>query len=229
MELTQEQKRLILVTSMHLRSYGKKKGYYVIEDDRGDANAWQNDFYTNDRSQIQCPVPDNFKDFCWEVYNDYISSEIDDDNRSTITFTIDVENKIFDIEITEYEWDTEEYGHSWSFVDIEDNESVVEALNLMKTNKIESLEVTYDGSGDSGGVDSWNQQPNNPNISDQLEGLLEDWIYSALEEYHGGWEINEGSSGTFTFFPNDEDKTVDLSHNMNTEREDTRQFFETKF
>lgn len=227
MELTQKQKRMLLVTSMHLRSYGKKKGYYVIEDDHGDANAWQNDFYSDDRSQIQCPIPDNFKDFCWEVYNDHISSEIDGDNRASITFTIDVENKIFDIEITEYEWDTEEYGHSWSLEDI--SESVEEAINLMKTNNIKSLEVRYDGSGDSGGIESWDLEPNNPRIKDELEGLLEDWIYRALEEYHGGWEINEGSSGTFTFYPNDEDNTVDLSHNMNLEREDTRQFFETKF
>lgn len=229
MELTQEQKRMLLVTSMHLRSYGKKMGYYQIEDDRGDANAWQNDFYSNDRSQIQCPIPDKFKDFCWEIYNDHISSEIDGDNRATITFTIDVEKRVFDIEITEYEWDSEEYGHSWSFDDIEDNESVVEAINLMKTNNIKSLEVRYDGSGDSGGIESWDLEPNNSRIKSELEGLLEDWIYSSLEEYHGGWEINEGSSGTFTFYPNDEDNTVDLSHNMNMERENTDQFLETNF
>lgn len=229
MKLTKEQKRMLLITSLHLRSYGKKMGQLQIDDHQGDVSSWQDHFYEIGLSKIKCPIPENFKDFCFEIYENYISSEVNSENRATTTFTIDAEKKIFDIEITEYEWDSEEYGHSWSFEDIEDNESVVEALNLMKTNKIESLEITYDGSGDSGGIDSWDQQPNNPNISDQLEGLLEDWIYSTLETYHGGWEINEGSSGIFTFYPNDSDNTVDLNHNMNVEREDTRQFFETKF
>jgi hypothetical protein len=229
MELTKEQKRLLLITSMHLKSYGKKMGQFQIEDLQGDVDSWQDHFYEIGRSEIKCPIPENFKDFCFEIYENYISSEVDSENRATTTFTIDTEKKIFDIEITEYEWDSEEYGNSFSLDDVEDDENVMKAINLMKENKIESLVVSYDGSGDSGGIESWDQTPNNPNIKGELGGLLEDWVYNTLENYHGGWEINEGSSGHFTFYPNDYDNTVDLNHYMNVEREDTRQFLETNF
>jgi hypothetical protein len=41
-------------------------------------------------------------------------------------------------------------------------------------------------------------------------------MYQILESNYGGWEINEGSQGTFII--NTEEKTVTLNHDMNDER-----------
>lgn len=229
MELSNEQKRLLLVTSIHLKSYGKKDGRFEIESGYGDVYWDQKNFYTSDwKSQIQCPITDKFRTFCVEIFENYIEDNLDNDNRYNINFNIKVEERTFDIEVIGYYLDTESFGNSWSIDEISDNENVMTAIDLMKERKIKQLNVIYDGSGDSGGIEGWETIPSGKDISD-LEGLLEDWCYNELESQHGGWEINEGSSGYFSFFPNDEETTVELTHNQNIESSDTDEFFETKF
>jgi hypothetical protein len=229
MELTNEQKRLLLITSMHLKSYGKKDGRFEIESGYGDVYWDQKNFYTSDwRSEIQCPITEKFRTFCVEIFENYINDDLDSENRYNIYFNIKVEERTFDIEIVGYYNDTESFGNSWSLEEISDNENVMTAIDLMKQRNIKQLNVAYDGSGDSGGIEDWSTIPSGKDISD-LEGLLEDWCYNELENHHGGWEINEGSSGYFYFYPNDEENTVELSHNQNIESSDTDEFLETKF
>ena len=73
---------------------------------------------------------------------------------------------------------------------------------------------TCDGSGDSGWIDDNVDSEKESKVSTpQLENIA----YEALEMFHAGWEINEGSSGSMTF--NFENQTFIIDHYTNIEEE----------
>lgn len=76
------------------------------------------------------------------------------------------------------------------------------------------VEITYEGSGDSGWL---NDEVASSDGETSLDGRLEDITYELLDLYHSGWEINEGSSGTFAY--NFQNKTVSVNHNQNYDEE----------
>ena len=87
-------------------------------------------------------------------------------------------------------------------------------LNEMKEIYGSYVKLRYDGSGDSGWIDD--------NVDSEKESKLstpqlENIAYEALEMFHAGWEINEGSSGSMTF--NFENQTFIIDHYYNIEEE----------
>lgn len=107
--------------------------------------------------------------------------------------------------------------------DIQDNKDIV--FDILEKEGVDSFEVLFDGSGDSGQIDEislddkllkkkmsgckvkngtrWNPDTNSwsPVWEDNvnLQSLIEGVCYEVLEENFGGWEINDGSFGTFLF------------------------------
>ena len=77
------------------------------------------------------------------------------------------------------------------------------------------VELTYDGSGDSGWIDD---NVNSDKGSKKSTNELENIAYEALELFHAGWEINEGSNGSMTF--NFDDQTFTIEHYQNIEDEE---------
>jgi hypothetical protein len=95
-------------------------------------------------------------------------------------------------------------------------------FDLLK-DKVENFTVSFDGSGDSGGIDSIELDPeflemkvegvkvkngiryadNGPEVIyedvDTLEKVIEGVCYEALGTVCSGWEINDGSYGEFSF------------------------------
>ncbi len=61
---------------------------------------------------------------------------------------------------------------------------------------IQSVGAEYSGSGDSGQIDGITHTPETVALS-PMEGELENLLYATLEARHPGWEINDGSSGSF--------------------------------
>lgn len=106
---------------------------------------------------------------------------------------------------------------------VQDSKDLV--FDILEKEGVASFEVEFDGSGDSGQIDGisldkellkkkmkgckvkngnrWDPQTNSwspvweEDVS--LEGLIEGVCYEVLEENFGGWEINDGSYGTFSF------------------------------
>lgn len=106
---------------------------------------------------------------------------------------------------------------------IQDSKDLV--FDILEKEGIASFEVEFDGSGDSGQIEGisldkelleknmkgckvkngkrWDPQTNSwspvweENVT--LEGLIEGVCYEVLEENFGGWEIDDGSYGTFSF------------------------------
>ena len=87
-------------------------------------------------------------------------------------------------------------------------------LNEMKEIYGSYVEMSYDGSGDSGWIDD---NVNSDKGGKKSTAQLEDIAYEALEMFHAGWEINEGSSGSMTF--NFENQTFIIEHYTNIEDE----------
>jgi hypothetical protein len=106
---------------------------------------------------------------------------------------------------------------------VRDNKDFV--FDILEQDGIASFEVEFDGAGDSGQVEGisldkkllqrkiegckvkngtrWDPttQTSSPVWEDDvtLQSLIEGVCYDILEENFGGWEINDGSYGTFTF------------------------------
>jgi hypothetical protein len=97
---------------------------------------------------------------------------------------------------------------------------------------IHRVTVDYDGSGDSGQIDSieaWtatnekiplpssrkvqlaSENPDRRVDHIGLEAAVEELAWDFLYDNHGGWENNDGAFGTFVF--NVPDRTITLEHN----------------
>lgn len=107
-------------------------------------------------------------------------------------------------------------------------------FDILEANKVEAFEVLFDGSGDSGCVE--HPDLDSKVMSQKVEGcklsrgvtfvqgakeevfdndvnvekLIDHLCYELLEQHCGGWEINEGSYGTFYFNTNDRKITLDF-------------------
>ena len=87
-------------------------------------------------------------------------------------------------------------------------------IEKMKKNYGNTLEITYDGGGDSGQINSYGDTKTG---SIHVDEEIESTGYEIIDLYHSGWENNEGGDGRIKF--NFEEGTVMLSHNMNYEDE----------
>ena len=56
---------------------------------------------------------------------------------------------------------------------------------------------------------------------------MEDWCYRELSDNYSGWEINEGSDGSFIF--NFHDMTIELIHTENIEDNASDTYYEESF
>ena len=81
----------------------------------------------------------------------------------------------------------------------------------------ELIEARYSGGGDSGDIDSVTIDGKSTNIQwgsrEPDEKLIWNTLYENLENAYGGWEIDEGSSGTIELNNNLE---IAISHSWNT-------------
>lgn len=106
---------------------------------------------------------------------------------------------------------------------VRDNKDFV--FDIMEQEGISSFEVEFDGSGDSGQIEGisldkkllerkmkgckvkngtrWDPATNTSSPvwehDVSLEAIVEGVCYDILEDNFGGWEINDGSYGTFVF------------------------------
>ena len=100
---------------------------------------------------------------------------------------------------------------------------------------IASVEITFDGCGDSGQIEDISVDPESaPDLAEvnvrlkhghndagdvkevNLRSALEDMVFDLLGIGHAGWEINEGAYGEFTFDVGE--RTIALDYNERVER-----------
>lgn len=225
--ITPEDKKYLRRVSNYLNSLGLKYGEIRIETEYGDlpdSFADTSHFDNNYHAQI----PDGLIDILDKILN-YIKEEGKwndadvDTSYEYLYVEIDTVTKEL---IFRHEWNfysqADTQGIEWNLSEESENESFVELMEQLEEEFGDAnLEVRYDGSGDSGYLESTFES------GEDVPADLEDWCYRMLESSFGGWEINEGSSGYFVV--DLKNKSIYLSHTYNTEESDSRTLFELNF
>jgi uncharacterized protein (UPF0297 family) len=128
-------------------------------------------------------------------------------------------NKLIFSEATHTEYGSESSDMSYDISDYEEDESMydtfMEVRKFLEKEGIEEMTVSYNGSGDSGYIES---DYTSKNKNGQIDEDIEHICYDLLEEY-GGWEINEGSQGNIVFTKDE----ISVNHEWNTEDDDSNE------
>lgn len=112
-----------------------------------------------------------------------------------------------------------------SSVNAEDDEDLQEIFDYLQSYMIENgftnvgnneLRVDFDGSGDSGVIEDTGYFETGESL--EINDLISDFGYRMLESDFDGWEINEGSLGSFSF--NMYDRECNLYFNRRTEEQE---------
>lgn len=213
MNLTDEQKKILKTFSMYIQSYGSKVARISFEvgtDHEFYEESWGG--WRGDNTSIGIPGYDLIDDLMIDIIkeNDFVSEYFDYDNRGSITAIVNGNDNTLSFSADIYILTTRYQSDSWEFERLPEDVQKFISDNKGKPTGT----VHYEGSGDSGYIESDIQ------IGGEYEKLpdyVESWLYSALNQY-GGWEINEGSQGDFTFDFNSGE--ISLEHGENYEDED---------
>lgn len=112
-----------------------------------------------------------------------------------------------------YYYDTQSESSEYEFDDEDEDDDIrvkcTEFLNGI--GNPDDVTITYDGSGDSGYIESYGNTSSGQRVD--LPADIEDICYRELGSNFGGWEINEGSNGEIIITNN----SLSIYHNWNVE------------
>jgi len=227
--LTPEDKKYLGRVCRYLGSMGMERGeiQFEIEDnyfnkdriDLTNLNSFNNN-YSADIPEGLFPIIKRIINYSEKNWNDNVES-ID---YSYLNILIDCEEgSISSSQDYSYTEPNDSAESIWEEDEVNNDENLVEAFIALDdvSNGQNSIEVSYEGSGDSGYIESVMSN------SEQVPTVVEDWCYSVLENLHGGWEINEGSRGTFIFELSP--RKVFLNHTYYIQEHMTDTLWEEKF
>ena len=125
------------------------------------------------------------------------------------------EGKFIFTEIDYQGYDTEGSGTYYDKDDYEEDDSMydtfIEVGKFLDEIRATSVTVGYNGSGDSGSVDTnYESEIGSGMVPNDIENIC----YDLLQEY-GGWEINEGSQGNIVFTKDE----IEVNHEWNTQED----------
>lgn len=194
-DLTPEQQKTLKLFSYYCKGYGAKEVTRNFSFQHG-GEEWSDDTWSS--PQLKGSIEsyksiDNLIDDLTDKYElNYMGD--DSDNLTEVTFDIDCVNNVLTIfayqEVYEYMDSGDEY-------DAEDNENLLSFFNEMRNKNIKSATCNFSGGGDSGMIESDLELDNGESMD--IPSLIEHFLYDMLENHQGGWEIDDGSQGTFTF------------------------------
>ena len=163
---------------------------------------------------------DNFFDSIKDKVLD--SLEGDGDSRATVSCEYSTRDKTFTIDESIQTMGYESYYQEF---EIDEKELLEDMVQWKEDGKLK-IRVDFNGGGDSGYIDEVGLI-NDGNDKHDLSAVWENKLYNILEQNHSGWEINEGSEGTFII--NNETQTIELDFRMNTEESSTGYEFKHQF
>jgi len=217
MKLTEKNKKILNTFSMYLQSFGSKVGRYRIEIGTDGDVYWDYTYWSGDNTRMTIDSYDAIDNLIEELFKeneDLMLQNFSSDDRGTVEAIINTNDRTLSFAADVIVMSTSGYRNEYDFDDMT-NQTLKDWLSDMGE-AFTSGTIHYEGSGDSGYIESEISLDNNTN--DNYPKELEDWMYRELEQY-AGWENNEGSQGDFHF--NFKEKTVILDHNENYETEET--------
>jgi hypothetical protein len=150
-------------------------------------------FYVGNK---QYTIPSNFYSFFEKIiekYTDEIwenSQNYNGDYYYNVTILVDRINKTMEITSEIQEQTTAEESDEY------DVSTMPLVQNFLDENNINYFEVDFSGGGDSGELEENGSDVAGKSGTIGYPDELENFFYEKLESSFGGWEINEGSSGT---------------------------------
>lgn len=216
-QLSEKDKKTLDIFSMYLQSYASKVGKYNIEISTDGDVYWDYLYWRGDNTTMMIDSYDAIDELIKRIFDENEDTMLDhfsSDDRGQVVAIVNCNDRTLrfksDVTVMDVQYSSQEY----TFDDIS-NRTIKEWLNEI-TGAYVSGEIHYEGSGDSGYIESDIYFNNNTRGDYPTE--LENWMYDQLGQY-GGWEINEGSQGDFHF--NFDKKTISLSHGENYETDET--------
>ena len=233
--LTPEEKQYLRRISNYLGSMGMQDGNIEIEMDNQEEFDYDNvdwDYITHFTNNYNADIPSGLIPILQKIMmycdnNNLIKEpDYDDMNYQRLEYDIDVDSK--KISFTRW-WSFYTRGEG-SSVTWEDEQGKAQFEHWEESGVLEDLTipddgiltVTYNGSGDSGYLESSFNE-----TGDGVPAAMEDWCYRELSDNYSGWEINEGSDGSFIF--NFHDMTIELIHTENIEDNASDTYYEESF
>jgi hypothetical protein len=227
--LTKEEKRYLTSVTRYLKSIGLTYGSINFELQHRSLDDIDWDYVRYFDNKYGAEIPEGFIDILKKIINYIIQNNIietgyDDNDYEYLEIEIYTRNKVltgtYNYGLTE---PAEENSLTWD--EIEDPEVISEIFGIFEELGINPsdgfMEVQYSGSGDSGYLE------NNFTDGSEVPSSIEDWCYQELESNYGGWEINEGSQGSFLF--NFKEKEITLSHSYNEQKNESEEVFSFDF
>lgn len=236
--LTQEEKTYLRRVCNYLGSLGMNMGEIEFEMDQYDDGIYYSninwDYITHFSNNYRADVPSGLIPILQKIIKYatdaglYSSDTPDSDDITWQKFEISINCDNQDISLYHYwSWYDRGDGSTTEWEDDEGEEIFEEwgrdgVLNGLEIPEDGILTLKYNGSGDSGYIESSFEENN-----EEIPKAIEDWCYNQLESHHGGWEINEGSDGSFIFDFNK--KIIVLEHTYNTEENSSDTLWEEPF
>ena len=255
MELTEKQKKDLNSFSLILNSLNMEDGvewsyryYDEWQDDEPYGPFYNNrdvgselNFLPGSIGELFEEIKENFD--TGNLYNEYYGTE-----NGNLFFILNAEKKEIIVNYDYYDMITEESNIEKNFSDFSNvtagwrgeeralktltNQNVVNELIKQYSN---FCKLKYDGGGDSGWIEDEIETENGiTKIKketdadvDGIEANLETISYDLLELYYGGWEINEGSSGSINY--NFQEQKVTMTHYQNAESTELEHYMTLKF
>jgi hypothetical protein len=240
--LTPEDKTFLKRVSNYLNSLGMTRGYINFEMDTYDSRLKSDDIEWNRVTRFDnnysAMIPEKLKPIIRKIVegvdNSYIENdtdldfaEVEDDDVNYQGYEIIINTQDRDITLIHtYSYYARGGENSILFDSEEDTKRFDEWMEtIMDEVEVPSdgiLSIDFNGGGDSGYITNTFQP-----TGDVVPDIIENWCYNQLEEHYGGWEINEGSDGSFIF--NFNDSTIELNLTYNEEYNVSNTLYEESF
>jgi len=224
--LTPEEKKYLRFYAKYIKSYGEDETTFRIYD-------WTPDYRKivgklNSEENYYLEIPERIGPILNRISESLASYEpsyeSDDISETWANFIINSYNNSIEVQFC-YSYQTKEDAPmSWDKEEIKDDENLSKIMDELSESSLQTLTVYFNGGGDSGQIEEARDENG---IERNLSAAIEEWCYNQLESNYGGWEINEGSSGSFKFYVRQKEVILDFGwYNENSEM-DT--IYEEKF
>jgi len=220
MEFTEKELKILNLYCKILTKMGIPKSSYSFYSSHGYSEYNDDNFRLNHTDEAHIPVFTELIDIANKIYEDYDLVQYTDEEAKwqEIKISIVPSEKVIKIYNIVSILDSEYSVLDISYSDMTNEEK--EGFDLMKEESNgENDGIDFDGGADSGYVSSqtWN--------NNDVNGKIEDLCYKLLNRIQPGWEIDEGSSGTFEL--NYDKNSIKLNFGLHVESQLDPELIET--
>ena len=218
-ELTEKEIKTLKLFSYYVQSQGCKEAecdLYFYDNGYDIDNYYLTNNWGCKKQGGKFEIYESIEELLTKIIEELeISDLLDEDEpgSGTLEISIDAVERKMEFRVFETVRINNEMGTSIE-VTKEDYPEVEEFFKMLEDRGITQGEVTFDGGGDSGEISSY--MSISGGRDEQIPAKVEDFLYNFLGNFYGGWEINEGSHGDFTFYI----KTREVVLNFNEHSED---------